>query len=87
MCRYCYYTGIYVFPFPFCLLGNHELLVRLLLEHPYINVNMRGMDGYTALIRACQERPDLVALLISRPDTDVNMATYFGTTALTYSIR
>ena len=63
------------------------MLVRLLLEHPYINVNMRGMDGYTALIRACQERPDLVALLIARPDTDVNMSTYFGTTALTYSIR
>jgi hypothetical protein len=29
--------------------------VELLLQHPQLNVNLRGMDGYTALIRACQE--------------------------------
>ena len=48
---------------------------------------MRGIDGYTALIRACSDRADIVSLLISRPDTDVNIATYYGTTALTYAVR
>ena len=26
-------------------------------------------------------------LLLQRPDTDVNLATYYGTTALTFAIR
>ena len=30
--------------------------MRLLLARPDIRVNMRGMDGHTALIRACFER-------------------------------
>ena len=29
----------------------------------------------------------LVKLLLKRPDTDVNLATYYGTTALTCAIR
>ena len=33
--------------------GHFVQLVRLLLQHPDIKVNMRGLDGYTALIRAC----------------------------------
>ena len=32
-------------------------------------------------------RADLVRLLLQRPDTDVNLATYYGTTALTFAIR
>ncbi|TRY74767.1 hypothetical protein TCAL_05674 [Tigriopus californicus] len=67
--------------------GNNEIIVRLLLNHPQVNVNLRGLDGYTALIRACQDRPDFVRMILARADTDVNMATYFGTTALTYAIR
>ncbi len=67
--------------------GGHVALVRILLDHPSLNVNMRGMDGYTALIRACQDRPDMVSMLLSRSDTDINLATYYGTTALTYAIR
>ena len=81
---------------------NHGSIVRLLLARPDIRVNMRGMDGHTALIRACFERcvaacsvtrlteccrADLVRLLLQRPDTDVNLATYYGTTALTFAIR
>jgi hypothetical protein len=31
------------------------------------------MDGYTALIRACQERADYVAMLLSHPDIDINL--------------
>jgi ankyrin repeat protein len=59
----------------------------MLLDHPFCKVNLRGMDGFTALIRACQDSSDIVALLLSRPDTDINIATYYGTTALTYGIR
>jgi hypothetical protein len=33
------------------LLGNNDYLVELLLQHPQLNVNLRGMEGYTALIR------------------------------------
>ena len=32
-------------------------------------------------------RSDLVKLLIQRPDVDVNLSTYYGTTALTFAIR
>jgi len=34
-----------------------------------------------------KDRADYVALLLSHPEIDVNLATYYGTTALTYSIR
>ncbi|XP_040570999.1 uncharacterized protein [Lepeophtheirus salmonis] len=67
--------------------GNNDKIVRLLLEHPMINVNQRGLDGYTALIRACYDRPDFVKILISRPETQINLSTYFGSSALTYAIR
>ena len=53
--------------------GNNDYLVELLLQHPQLNVNLRGMDGYTALIRACQERADYVAMLLSHPDIDINL--------------
>ncbi|CAB4067395.1 unnamed protein product [Lepeophtheirus salmonis] len=66
--------------------GNNDKIVRLLLEHPMINVNQRGLDGYTALIRACYDRPDFVKILISRPETQINLSTYFGSSALTYAI-
>jgi len=47
--------------------GPNVSLVRLLLDHPRINVNLRGLDGYTALIRAAGEnRPEYVAMLIAR---------------------
>ena len=57
------------------------------LVHVCIKVNMRGLDGYTALIRACFERLDIVRILVKRPDVDVNLASYYGTTALTFAIR
>ena len=66
---------------------NHTRIVHMLLSRYDIKVNMRGLDGYTALIRACYERSDLVKTLLSRHDVDVNLATYYGTTALTFAIR
>lgn len=68
-------------------LGNNDRLVSLLLDHPQLSVNLRGLDGYTALIRAAGDRADYVAMLLSHPQIDPNLATYFGTTALTYAIR
>ena len=35
---------------------NHTRVVYQLLARPDILVNLRGLDGFTALIRACQER-------------------------------
>ena len=67
--------------------GNNDRLVRLLVDQPQLRVNLRGLDGYTALIRAAGERADYVHLLLSHPEIDPNLATYFGTTALTYAIR
>ena len=69
------------------LLGNNDRLVSLLVAHPQLSVNLRGLDGYTALIRAAGERADYVAMLLSHSDIDPNLATYFGTTALTNAIR
>lgn len=62
-------------------------MVSLLLAHPKLSVNLRGLEGYTALIRAAGDRADYVAMILSHPDTDPNLATYFGTTALTNAIR
>ncbi|QQP33136.1 Uncharacterized protein FKW44_024416, partial [Caligus rogercresseyi] len=59
----------------------------MLLDHPMINVNQRGLDGYTALIRACYDRPDFVRILLTRPETQINLSTYFGSSALTYAVR
>ena len=67
--------------------GNNDKLVSLLVEHPQLSVNLRGLDGYTALIRAAGDRADYVAMLLSHPDIDPNLVTYFGTTALTYAVR
>lgn len=66
---------------------NHTRVVHMLLARPDIMVNLRGLDGYTALIRACYERSDLVRVFLARDDIDVNLATYYGSTALTYAIR
>ena len=57
---------------------NHTAIVHLLLRRPDILVNMRGLDGYSALIRAASERSDLVKLFLRRRDVDVNLATYYG---------
>ncbi len=46
--------------------GGSDRLVRMLLDHPSIKVNMRGLDGYTALIRAVSEKPEVVAMLVAR---------------------
>ena len=67
--------------------GNNDKLVGLLIDHPQLSVNLRGLDGYTALIRSASDRADYVAMLLSHPDIDPNLATYFGTTALTSAIR
>ncbi len=57
-------------------LGNNDYLVELLLQHPGLNVNLRGLDGYTALIRACQERADYVAMILSHPEVDINLVLF-----------
>ena len=68
--------------------GNSERLVQLLICHPNINVNLRGQDGFTALIKACgQEKATFVNLILSHPHTNINLSTYYGETALTHAIR
>ena len=70
------------------LSGNSEILVQMLITHPNINVNLRGLDGYTALIKACgQEKVSYTKMILSHPYTNVNLATYYGETALTHAIR
>jgi hypothetical protein len=59
----------------------------MLLELPQLSINLRGLDGYTALIRAAGDRADYVAMILQHPAVDTNLVTYFGTTALTYAIR
>ena len=68
--------------------GNSEILVQMLISHPNINVNLRGLDGYTALIKASgQEKVSFTKMILSHPYTNVNLATYYGETALTHAIR
>ena len=69
-------------------LGNSEKLVQMLICHPNINVNLRGSDGFTALIKACgQEKLSFIIMILSHPHTNVNLSTYYGETALTHAIR
>jgi hypothetical protein len=67
--------------------GNNDKLISMLLELPQLSINLRGLDGYTALIRAAGDRADYVAMILQHPAVDTNLVTYFGTTALTYAIR
>ena len=75
-CIYCIYQG------------NNERLVQMLICHPNINVNLRGLDGVTALIEASgQEKSSYTKMILSHPHTNVNLSSYFGETALTHAIR
>jgi hypothetical protein len=68
--------------------GNSEILVQMLITHPNIKVNLRGQDGYTALIKASgQEKVSYTKMILNHPYTNVNLATYYGETALTHAIR
>ena len=60
----------------------------MLISHPYVNVNLRGLDGFTALIKACgQEKTSYIKMLLNNPHININLATYYGATALTHAIR
>jgi len=65
---------------------GHKVVVRLLLEHSDINVNLQNVFRYTALILASSYGHDaVVRLLLEHPDINVNLQNNYGYTALMYA--
>ena len=66
---------------------RHTNVVRLLLEHPDIDVNAQDSDGDTALLRAAlMGNADAAELLLEHPDIDPNARdAAFGATALMWA--
>jgi len=58
-------------------------MVKLLLEHKDIAVNIQDSHGWTALICATYKRhAEIVKLLLEHKDIDINIQNYNGETAL-----
>ena len=59
-------------------------MVKLLLAHPDIDVNIQDTKGSTPLHRACQSNYiEIAKLLLSRPEIDINSQDKDGENALT----
>ena len=63
-------------------------IVKLLLEHKDIDVDIQDSHGWTALICATNERnTEIVKLLLEHKDIDINIQNYNGKTALMIAFR
>jgi len=61
--------------------GNVEEVKEILRNNPTIDVNWKGVAGFTALTQACWRGHDsIVSLLLAHPDIDVNQKTKDGST-------
>lgn len=63
-------------------------IVKMLLQHPNIDVNMQSNAGYTALMLACGEsfsQPEITEMLLSCPDINVNLQSNSLFTALIFA--
>ena len=70
-----------------CYYGDTEI-VKLLLAHPDIDVNLQNRTRWTALHYLCFNLPirdnyiEILKLLLARPEIDVNIQNEYGNTAL-----
>jgi ankyrin repeat protein len=69
--------------------GGYKAGVRFLLSDPGIDVNFKGVDGWTALLWAVKEPVDLEIIrdLLNHPDIDVNVKTLGGWSVLMHAVR
>ena len=74
-------------PFWFAVVANDELHVRQLLDWPGININQaETRAGHSPLHEAtARGLTNMVALLLARPDINVNQASLHGQTPLMYT--
>ena len=62
---------------------GHVEVVKLLLAHPNINVNLKDKDGQTPFSRACQFRKvSVVQLMLNDPRVDLTLSDNSGRTPL-----
>ena len=62
---------------------GHLEVVKLLLAHPSVNVNVKTLFGYTAISESCaQGHVSLVQLLLKDPRVDILLADIYGHTPL-----
>jgi len=70
-------------PLHLASLNGHHAIVRLLLRHPEIRVNVLDREGLTPLNLACQcGRVEVVRVLLQDPRVDVNLPDHLGRTPL-----
>ena len=67
---------------------DNEDLIKLLINHPKIDVNLQNNDGYTPLTFAIVYNKDLTLIkqLLNYPKIDVNSQNQTDDTSLTYAI-
>ena len=65
---------------------GHQDIVRSLVEHPGVEINMKDEDGYTGLIWAADNgHLEAVTEFMKHPDIDVNAVDLDGHSALTWA--
>ena len=73
-------------PLMVATLNGHIEVVKLLLTHPNIKVNLKDHQGRTALMQsAILGNSGIFKLLIERDDIDVNLKDLDGKTAYDYA--
>jgi len=67
---------------------GHVEVVRLLLAHPDINVNLMNIDGQTPFSRGCLHgHVSIVQVMLKDPRIDVTLDDNYGRTPLWYASR
>ena len=68
---------------------NHNSIVKLLLDQPAVDVNVKDDDGWTALHYAASANNAEGArmLLLHKDFNSANVTDYFGTTALMDAVK
>ena len=71
------------FPLHIASISGHVEVVKLLLAHPDINVNLKNSAGETPILRGCRERcVSVVLLLLKDPRVDITLDDNHGRTPL-----
>ena len=90
--NYTRHSNILIFSCLFSKKYSSNKTVKILLEHPNINVNLQSEYGWSALMSASGETntdstEETVKMLLEHPNIDVNLQNEQGYTALTHACR
>ena len=83
-----YVSGPLWTPLHAAFFNDHDEVVKLLLAHPNINVNLKNMEGQTPLSFGCElGKVSVVRLLLKDPRVDITLDDNGGRTPLWHASR